>query len=410
MPVTLSETHFAASAEKSAQAGLALKKPARLEELDSLRGLAAVIVFVYHCVFLLATPASWVRFLTLSPLALFVYGGHQAVILFFVLSGFVLYLPYGRSNGGTDYGNFVVKRICRIYLPYLCSVFVVLIAYLVFFNPMRPKGLSELYGWQVLSGRELLKLVCNFVLFIGFFKRDLLNGVTWTLAEEMRISFLFPFIALAVRRWKARTSIMVALGGSTIVSIGIGLVHRRSPLETLHYACLFVLGAVLAANLEYLKELSRRQSTAVRTLTVSISLLICAYAPVLQARYPTLMREELADWLIAGSVSVFLIMSVADTRLSTWLRHRFMVHCGRTSYGIYLLHLPILFIFVNLFWLKLPHLAVYAMAFVSVLIAADIFYRFVELPSIALGRHLTSSSRKPSLQGNELPQVTGASM
>ena len=67
----------------------------------------------------------WVKSLANSPRTLLVYGGHQAVILFFVLSGFVLYLPYTHTAEHILYADFVIKRICRIYLPYQFSVLIV---------------------------------------------------------------------------------------------------------------------------------------------------------------------------------------------------------------------------------------------------------------------------------------------
>jgi peptidoglycan/LPS O-acetylase OafA/YrhL len=80
-----------------------MARPGRLAALDSLRGLLALSVFLFHIVLVYdkgivsdnpAPPTSlaeWV--LNNSPLRIF-WSGHQAVVGFFVLSGFVLTLSF----------------------------------------------------------------------------------------------------------------------------------------------------------------------------------------------------------------------------------------------------------------------------------------------------------------------------
>ena len=50
-----------------------------------------------------------------------VKSGDAAVILFFILSGFVLALPFLGARA-PSYPGFLAKRVCRIYLPYLAAV------------------------------------------------------------------------------------------------------------------------------------------------------------------------------------------------------------------------------------------------------------------------------------------------
>ena len=78
----------------------------RLDELDALRGLAALTVVGQHCLMVSpwigggappgALPPAWVGFAGLPPLAA-LWSGQEAVTLFFVLSGFVLALPFQRG-------------------------------------------------------------------------------------------------------------------------------------------------------------------------------------------------------------------------------------------------------------------------------------------------------------------------
>ena len=92
----------------------------RYEELDSLRGLAAISVFFGHILLVFnAIPITNLLF-EYGPLRAAV-AGSEAVTLFFVLSGFVLSLPF-YNNGTFNYGKYVVKRIFRIYIPYLIAI------------------------------------------------------------------------------------------------------------------------------------------------------------------------------------------------------------------------------------------------------------------------------------------------
>ncbi len=90
----------------------------RYEELDSARGLAALSVVFHH--FLLIFPlffidtfndktASTVNLLKYSPLHVF-WAGHEAVIFFYILSGFVLALPF-YSAKKFQYFPYLVKRV-----------------------------------------------------------------------------------------------------------------------------------------------------------------------------------------------------------------------------------------------------------------------------------------------------------
>src|SRR5436305_607603 len=95
----------------------------RIPELDALRGIAAAVVLTFHW---LAVMPAWnadtrhdggayllLNAVKYTPLHVFA-AGPEAVLLFFVLSGFVLALPFveGRAGG---YLPFLVRRAFRIY-------------------------------------------------------------------------------------------------------------------------------------------------------------------------------------------------------------------------------------------------------------------------------------------------------
>jgi peptidoglycan/LPS O-acetylase OafA/YrhL len=104
-----------------------LEKNTKITSLDVLRGLACLAVTIHH-VFMINPlflysyttnkPSGYfsIDFLIFSPLR-FVWDGHAAVILFFVLSGFVLSISFFKRDT-LEYNKYLLKRMCRIYLPF----------------------------------------------------------------------------------------------------------------------------------------------------------------------------------------------------------------------------------------------------------------------------------------------------
>jgi len=130
------------------------KDPSRLSSLDGLRGVAAMSVVGEHCFLIFpimwaafgAAPAGhagfplWVRALTYSPLKLFWAGG-PAVVIFFVLSGLVLSLPFWSGRPQT-FRVYLVRRIFRLVPVYLLALGLSLGLYLAA-GPLARPGLRR---------------------------------------------------------------------------------------------------------------------------------------------------------------------------------------------------------------------------------------------------------------------------
>lgn len=93
-----------------------LQGPMKLEKLEALRGFAAVYVVLHHTL-----PTELLEFQTVN-LKFLLRFGQEAVILFFLLSGFVIHYSYQRSRNKT-FVNYFSKRALRIYIP-LFAVFI----------------------------------------------------------------------------------------------------------------------------------------------------------------------------------------------------------------------------------------------------------------------------------------------
>jgi peptidoglycan/LPS O-acetylase OafA/YrhL len=101
----------------------------RIDSLDSVRGMAAMSVVIFHVLisfnmFYKAIHFKFdnviVKWLTMTPLHT-LWSGYEAVLLFFVLSGFLLALPFVDERP-PRYVEYAIKRFCRIYIPYLFAM------------------------------------------------------------------------------------------------------------------------------------------------------------------------------------------------------------------------------------------------------------------------------------------------
>ena len=75
----------------------------RLVELDALRGIAAVVVVLYHLTY-------WNDAAGQAPFS--VFWGHYGVELFFIISGFVIFMTLAQAR---DLRAFAVSRVARLY-------------------------------------------------------------------------------------------------------------------------------------------------------------------------------------------------------------------------------------------------------------------------------------------------------
>ncbi|WP_164472759.1 acyltransferase family protein [Cohnella candidum] len=354
----------------------------RIEQLDGLRGLASFTVMLHHLYLVFPFLPLLFRY---SPLRV-VVNGHASVILFFVLSGYVLALPFMERSGGS-YRSFVIRRIFRIYVPYLVSV----ILATLMASWLASGRIPGIDAWQrgihpgTLAGHLFL---------VADTDTKALNNVMWSLVHEMRISLLFPLITLCVLRWGWRANLLVCLllsaSGGLKTSLPWG--HEDITLwDTLHYAAMFLIGAMLAKNKSSIAE-AYRKLTALRKWKFLIAAFpLYAYSTVIASAASKMgfMPYDviISDYAAAIAAAVWIVYAVNSTRLSKQLLLRKpVVFLGRISYSLYLYHLIVLFSLMFAFYGTLPNAVIYAGTIVLSLLLSALSHRFVERPAIAWGR------------------------
>lgn len=359
----------------------------RFEEVDALRGLAALVVVLHHAHEFWNEPYghAW-RLFKASPLGM-LQAGPDAVLVFFVMSGFVLFLPYTRAEGPDPYPQYLVKRVCRIYLPYLAGLLVAVGADLLFQNPVLHAA-KVFDNWQNWVRPFPMHVFWKHVALVLTPSLSEFNPAFWSLSHEMRISILFPLVALLAKKRTMAQGLAIGFV-SCMVSFLISLLPGCGDFSTLGYGGLFVMGATIAQNLPAV-----RGWLATKTGWHSAGMVLVAYAllKVTHAFPPKYYQWWSMVPLHGLAAVIVLVLALKPGYFHGFLMTRPMQWFGKVSYSLYLLHWTVFYALANCFWERTTHHALLLGAgFLLTLPLSAAFFRWVERPSIILGRYLTRS-------------------
>jgi peptidoglycan/LPS O-acetylase OafA/YrhL len=368
----------------------------RFEELDSLRGLAALVVMVDH----LSTPfppiaatlfgarSAPARFMQLPFMHLF-FAGSQAVLLFFVLSGFVLALPFVSGRHQSTLG-FIIKRVCRIYLPYLAVIAIAILLRLwVAHGKLKPLG--TWFNWTWTSPVTMATLWQHAILIDSFNSRAI-DPPIWSLVFEMRISLLFPALVVFCITWRWRRSIAIWFGVACVAFATNYILSHHWHLHTDYiltftYVYMFAIGAVLARHREAVCAWYGKAPTIVRALWLPLAIVLFTY-PWLLANHRLLHVWFWDDAVATAGSAMFIVSALASPRIRAGLRTAVLVYVGRISYSLYLIHFIVFEALMRLLYGTTPSVLIVLLTVVVTLIASSALYYVVERPSISLGRSL----------------------
>jgi len=314
------------------------QREVRFKQLDGLRGLAALAVFFFHAIMMLPPNSPALAVLTKPFLRPF-WDGPSAVMLFFVLSGYVLTLPYTDPKPRRiDAIPFIIRRITRLYPAYWVVLSIALALKSFVFSPQGLQGLSEWVNshWQLeITWSSLIK---HFTMISPYLNSYEIDPVIWSLIIEMKVSLIFPAILLLVQRTRRVRHALLALGLTIVLS---ALIH--GPLDKgsqwLHVVTMlpvFCLGSYLAKYRDALLHFLRK-SALIRAALGSVGLILYGSAWFL----PFLNRGVSRLGTAIGS-SIIVMLFLASISLEKLGTSRPVVFLGNISYSFYLIHLPIL--------------------------------------------------------------------
>ena len=317
----------------------------RVVAIDTLRGIAALAVCVFHI-----TNGKDGYLSDSNILKILGSYGWLGVEVFFVISGFII--PYAMERGGYTILNikpFLIKRILRIDPPYLCTILIVLL--LNYLSTLLP-----LYAGNGFT-LNLKNLLLHFGYLNGIMNEPWVSPVFWTLAIEFQfylvtaLSFGFMMHEYKVIRYLFLIVILCAD------------LFFESQVLFFKYSSLFCVG--MMAFYYHTKMIGRAEFL----LSSTVLLLFCH-----------LQLGVLP--MIAGLVTLLILFVPLKLRVLEFL--------GMISYSLYLIHIPVGGRIINLstnFVEQELARSFVALGAVGVSVGISyLFFRLIETPSIKLSK------------------------
>ena len=345
----------------------------RYAELESLRGLAALLVVLFH----IPPWNPWLHELAI------IRNGALMVQLFFVLSGFVIYTAYGQKlRTGTEVLRFQFLRLGRLYPLHLfmlgAFVFMELIKYPLLahgFNAGEPFAYND---WHALLDHLLL------VQAIGPDNSGFtFNGPAWSISVEFYTYLLFAAVVRLLPRGKLWVCALLALGAMVLMFFQLASGY----INLVWCVAGFFLGCLVSALVQ------ARPALVLPALTPWLA--FAALLAFLQ------FNHSVRNDVLIYPLSALLILGIVSGKPGVFqrvLQLKPLRQLGEWSYAIYMVHAFILDLLIralfyglhdrlqqiNGMWLPQLGLAqalcLYA-GFIGVtLLAASALYRYIETP------------------------------
>ena len=337
--------------------------------LDGVRGIAVLWVIAFHFIALAPPGDPWIEALSRVPwLDALLRNGYLGVDLFFLLSGFLLVMPWlvraTRGQAPPTAREFYRRRVLRIvpaYYVHLTLLFVAILPMLRGWMYWRPD--AYVVAWNALAHGTFLHLTSPLTSpSLG------VNGALWTLAIEAQFYLLLPLLAPVFVRAPLRAALVaVAVAAAWRWSA----LHDMAPLVSFYlwmgthwnwpeagvrhllaiqlpaYLGHFALGGLLSTAWWRWHERRQGREQAGALAAAAIAAL-AILVHVLSSR--TAPWGELT-WLLLTVALAALLLAAALGR-GLMARHVLgrgpLAFAGRVSYSAYLYHLPLLLLLQTL--------------------------------------------------------------
>ena len=302
-----------------------------IPEIDGLRFVAIVSVVLFHLYGFIENKDGSVynTIYNFDFIANFLKNGNFGVELFFVLSGFILSLPFAKhylkGYNKVSIKSYFLRRLSRLEPPYIIVMFLLLIG-----SIFVSKNLSNTEGFQ--SFLASITYMHNFI----YAEPSLINTVAWSLEIEIQFYILAPILSLffsinnnLTRRFLLIFTIIVFSVFSLLVTLPF--------LSILDYLQYFLLGFLLVDF--YLIDGTTNKTSILRNSFTIIALILIFSSN--EKYFDSLFQKII--WNI--SVLILIFFSYYNIILRKSIRFfslKTITNIGGMCYTIYLLHFAII--------------------------------------------------------------------
>ncbi len=316
--------------------------------------------------------------------------GFNAVVFFFVLSGFLIthvLISETKKTGTFSIRQFYWRRVVRIWPLYLLLIGFAFLAGAIdwpLFNYPNP------FDWH----EHQLFFVASHILFspnvaLLFIPSIGMLGHLWSIGVEEHFYLFWP---LLLRKIKQHTNGILIFGAFWMVSkivVKLLVIRFHLPLQPL--ALYLILNKFECMALGgYLAFVFHDNSSLVNYFIFRHLNKLLLFNALIFALSAYCLPEQWANfnYLFVSSLSGLLIFKVSQTKERHWLNHNWIMQLGNASYAIYIVHFPIVLGVINvlLYQQKLKTISAFEnLSLYGIIITLSIFtgfllHKWIELP------------------------------
>jgi peptidoglycan/LPS O-acetylase OafA/YrhL len=292
--------------------------------LDGLRGLAILLVVVYH---------------NFGFIDVFFFGW-LGVDLFFVLSGFLITDILLRSLGKKDYlKNFYIRRILRIFpLYYLCLIlFLIVVPRLNMSLNVDYYRDNQVWLWTYLQNWLFI--------FKDGGQTQALHHL-WSLGVEEQFYLIWPLAILVIKKPK---HLLLILGIVLISVISLRYILWIYKIETLAYFNLYTfsrvdgicIGSMLALVVKIAPKFLEKSTTVIVLILAGFNFLFYFFNRYYDFTFPYLAIVGYTTFAILFALLVNEGIGGRNKLINFIFNNPLMKFFGRISYGLYIYHWPV---------------------------------------------------------------------
>jgi peptidoglycan/LPS O-acetylase OafA/YrhL len=358
----------------------------RLDALDGLRGIAAVLVVIYHFT------ARWSA--QENGESLYPYGDHllealpflnllglYGVSLFFLISGFVIMMTLERSSGIAD---FAVRRASRLWPTMLVCATLTTLLISVSGIHLRFQSISH---WEIQPLEYLSSIIFVDPAFTGTLLDidglQWVDGVYWTLWIEVRFYALVALVYWLTSGGQRFIWAWLLIQTCSVIILAMIELTRLEPRWILilifqpHQLYWFTLGM---CGFLYWKGQMSTPMVAMAIMSVVVLASDGASASTLAANALPLSRI-LLNIAVVATFALFLVRSPVMSLFA----HRWAIALGLASYTLYMFHERVGVIGMTAMSdIGIPPVMILPLMLAASIATALLLHRFMEKPSKAL--------------------------
>lgn len=345
--------------------------------IHALRGIAALLVVWSHLagMWVYSNQEPWAPFTyfynnLMIPFHFYHGLGHFGVVIFFLISGYIISMASERDSCGA----FILKRVLRIFPALFLAVCAIALAQ----DAIAQAGLPFIPGGHVPTLREVLGAATLYdQIYLG--KNDVLL-VTWTLVIEVLFYGLVALIYPMMRRMPVGSSLVLLAFGALVVAF-----NDVVPLWISGLAASFVYFPVfVVGRLTYLMQSGR---IAPPMFVALLLLTATVFAQLHDRVFPGVLftkSEVVPVYTYLQACAIFWIVLLSGN-----VRNRVLSFFADISYSLYLLHIPVGYTFLTFTKDHLNYNIALPLAVILAVVASYLSWRLVELPGQSLARQIS---------------------